>query len=228
MGIWSLARELAAQTPADRNRYVDFLRAASILVVIIGHWLISAVHFVDGDLAFEHLFEIQPWTQWLTWLFQVMPIFFIVGGYANAVSLESAKRKQIGYAGWLAARLNRLVTPVLLEAFPWRILNIHPALLPAFPGLRAQGQALDYGVRITGATVHFVDEGTDSGPIVAQGAVPVLAGDDHETLRGRILRMEHRLYPMVLRWAVEDRLAVSGRRVTVTGDPPTFLWSDSP
>lgn len=107
----------------------------------------------------------------------------------------------------------RLVTPVLLEAFHHRVLNIHPALLPAFPGLHAQRQALLHGARITGATVHLVDEGTDTGPIVAQGAVPVLPHDDLETLQRRILRVEHRLYPMVLRWAVEGRLSVLGRQV---------------
>lgn len=98
MSIWSQAKDLAAQTPPDRNRYVDFLRALSILVVITGHWLIAAVTYVDGTLELAKLLAIQPKTQWLTWIFQVMPIFFIVGGYANAVSLASAGRKGEGYA----------------------------------------------------------------------------------------------------------------------------------
>jgi peptidoglycan/LPS O-acetylase OafA/YrhL len=119
MKIWSQASELAAQTPAERNRYVDFLRFISILVVIVGHWLIATAHYVDGELIPGHLLESSRGTQWLTWLFQVMPIFFIVGGYANAVSLESAKRKGIDYAGWLAARLNRLVSPLLLLLVVW-------------------------------------------------------------------------------------------------------------
>ncbi|MEN8132830.1 MAG: acyltransferase family protein, partial [Pseudomonadota bacterium] len=93
MSIWSQAKELAAQTPSDRNRYVDFLRAVSILAVITGHWLVAALYYHDGSLTPGDLLEIQPNTQWLTWLFQVMPIFFIVGGYANAVSLESARRR---------------------------------------------------------------------------------------------------------------------------------------
>jgi len=110
---------MAARTPADRNRYVDFLRAVSILFVVVGHWLIATAWYVDGDLTPGHFLKSHPQTQWLTWLFQVMPIFFIVGGYSNAVSLESAKRKGIGYAGWLAARLHRLVTPLLLLLVAW-------------------------------------------------------------------------------------------------------------
>jgi phosphoribosylglycinamide formyltransferase-1 len=127
---------------------------------------------------------------------------------------------------WIAlAGFMRLVTPVLLDAFPLRVLNIHPALLPTFPGLRAQKQAFDYGVKIAGATVHFVDLGTDTGPIIAQGAVPVLTGDDEHALQERILAMEHRLYPLVLRWAADGHLSVEGRQVSVAKDPATFLWS---
>jgi phosphoribosylglycinamide formyltransferase-1 len=92
----------------------------------------------------------------------------------------------------------RLVTPVLLDAFPWRIINIHPALLPAFPGVHAQRQALAYGVKVSGCTVHFVDSGTDSGPVIAQATVPVLEGDTEETLAARILVEEHRLLVAVL------------------------------
>lgn len=122
MTIWSQAKDLAAQTPSDRNRYVDFLRAISILVVITGHWLIAALYYHDGSLTPGDLLEIQPNAQWLTWLFQVMPIFFIVGGYANAVSLESARRREIGYADWLARRLIRLVTPLLALLLGWALL----------------------------------------------------------------------------------------------------------
>jgi surface polysaccharide O-acyltransferase-like enzyme len=120
--IWSQAKDLAAQTPEDRNRYVDFLRAVSILMVITGHWLVATVYYADGALEGGKLTEVQPSTQWLTWVFQVMPIFFIVGGYANAVSLESAKRKGLDYAGWLAARLNRLVTPLLALVLAWGVI----------------------------------------------------------------------------------------------------------
>ena len=124
MSIWSQAKDLAAKTPEERNRYVDFLRAVSILAVITGHWLIVALYYQDGSLTPGTLLRIQPDTQWLTWLFQVMPIFFIVGGYANAVSLESARRREIGYAGWLAARLNRLVTTLLALLMGWAILSV--------------------------------------------------------------------------------------------------------
>ncbi|MFB3077509.1 MAG: acyltransferase [Lysobacterales bacterium] len=122
MSIWSQAKDMAGKTPSERNRYVDFLRAVSILAVITGHWLIVALYYHDGSLTPGTLLAIQPNTQWLTWLLQVMPIFFIVGGYANAVSLESARQREIGYAGWLAARLNRLVTPLLALLLGWAIL----------------------------------------------------------------------------------------------------------
>jgi phosphoribosylglycinamide formyltransferase-1 len=102
----------------------------------------------------------------------------------------------------------RLLGPVLLEAFPMRIVNVHPALLPSFPGVHAQKDALDHGVRVTGCTVHFVDAGTDTGPIVAQAAVPVLDGDDVDTLRRRILAREHELLPRVLQWIAEGRVAL--------------------
>ena len=122
MRIWSQATQLAARTPDERNRYVDFLRAISILVVVSGHWLVVALYYHDGSLSPGALMEIQPNTQWLTWIFQVMPIFFIVGGYANAVSIQSARRRGTDYAGWLSARLSRLVTPVLLLLVVWAML----------------------------------------------------------------------------------------------------------
>ena len=107
----------------------------------------------------------------------------------------------------------RLLTPAVLRAFPHRVINIHPALLPAFPGVHAQKQALDHGVKVAGCTVHLVDEGTDSGPIIAQAAVPVLDDDDEESLRARILVEEHRLLPAAVRAIAEGRVVVDGRRV---------------
>lgn len=104
----------------------------------------------------------------------------------------------------------RLVTDLLLDAFPWRVLNVHPALLPAFPGVDAQSQALRYGVRVSGCTVHFVDRGTDTGPIVAQAVVPVLDDDNEDSLRARILEREHELLPRVLQWMAEGRVTVEG------------------
>ena len=111
----------------------------------------------------------------------------------------------------------RLVGPALLEAFPQRMLNIHPSLLPAFPGLEAQRQALDHGVRVSGATVHLVTSELDGGPIVMQAAVPVLDDDTVETLSARILVEEHRIYPEAIRlilsgeWSIEGRRFVNGR-----------------
>jgi phosphoribosylglycinamide formyltransferase-1 len=109
----------------------------------------------------------------------------------------------------------RLLTPTFLGAFPQRVVNVHPALLPAFPGIHAQKQALDYGARVTGCTVHFVDEGCDTGPIIAQATVPVLDGDDEATLTTRILAEEHRLYPAAIRDIADGRVQVTGRRVTI-------------
>jgi len=112
----------------------------------------------------------------------------------------------------------RLLSPVFVRAFPGRILNVHPALLPAFPGLDAQRLAWDHGVKVSGATVHLVDEGLDSGPIVAQEAVRVLSSDTPEALAARILEAEHRLYPRAVRLLLEGRCRVEGRRVIVEGE----------
>ncbi|GAW66113.1 phosphoribosylglycinamide formyltransferase [Geoanaerobacter pelophilus] len=109
----------------------------------------------------------------------------------------------------------RIITPVLLEAFPMAVMNIHPALLPAFPGLHAQQQALDYGAKVAGCTVHFVDPGTDTGPIILQAAVPVIEGDTEQTLSARIQKEEHRLYPEAIRLFTEGLLEVNGRVVVV-------------
>lgn len=109
----------------------------------------------------------------------------------------------------------RLLGPYFVRAFPGRILNIHPALLPAFPGLEAQKQALEYGVKFTGCTVHMVDEGLDTGPVLCQAVVPVLDGDTVEALSARILKEEHRIYSEAIRLLVEDRIRVEGRRVVL-------------
>ena len=109
----------------------------------------------------------------------------------------------------------RLLSAHFIRAFPNRILNIHPSLLPAFPGLDAQRQALEHGVKITGCTVHFVDEFLDSGPIVIQSAVPVLDNDTVETLSARILTQEHLIYSKAIQYIVEDRASIEGRRVKI-------------
>lgn len=107
----------------------------------------------------------------------------------------------------------RLVTPVFLRAFTGRVINIHPALLPSFPGLHAIRRALEAGVRVTGCTVHFVDEGTDTGPIIAQAAVPVMPGDDAVALAARVQVQEHRLFPRVVKAIARGDVRLEGRAV---------------
>lgn len=109
----------------------------------------------------------------------------------------------------------RVVTKVLINAFPMRIMNIHPSLLPSFPGLHVQKKAIEYGAKFSGCTVHFVDEGVDTGPIIIQAVVPVLDDDTEETLSARILKEEHRIYPYAIRLFAEEWLEVKGRRVIV-------------
>jgi phosphoribosylglycinamide formyltransferase-1 len=109
----------------------------------------------------------------------------------------------------------RLLTPEFCRAFPMRILNIHPSLLPAFPGLEAQKQALEHGVKISGCTVHFVDEQLDAGPIILQAGVPVLDTDTPESLAARILKEEHRIYSEAIAIVLSERLRVEGRRVVL-------------
>jgi phosphoribosylglycinamide formyltransferase-1 len=111
----------------------------------------------------------------------------------------------------------RLLSPGFVRAFPGRILNVHPALLPSFTGQNAQRQALAHGVKVSGATVHVVDENLDAGPIVAQEAVPVREDDDAETLSERILEAEHRIYPRAVRAMLQGRVYISGRRARVEG-----------
>ena len=115
----------------------------------------------------------------------------------------------------LAGFMRRL-SPGLLRAFPGQVVNVHPSLLPAFPGLGAQRQAFDHGVKVSGATVHLVDEGLDTGPIVLQEAVPVLASDSPESLAARILEAEHRIYPRAVRILLEGRYRLDGRRIVVS------------
>ena len=130
--IWTHAARLAAQTPPQRNRYVDFLRAASICVVIFGHWLVVAPYTEDGQLVVADALSLIPWTHWLTWLLQVMPIFFLVGGFANAIGWQSAQgRPDSSYALWLAGRLQRLVSPVLPVLAVWALIGLGAVWLDA-------------------------------------------------------------------------------------------------
>jgi phosphoribosylglycinamide formyltransferase-1 len=112
----------------------------------------------------------------------------------------------------------RLLSPVMLDAFPEKIINIHPSLLPAFPGLNVQKKALEYGVKFSGCTVHFVDEGLDSGPIIIQETVPILEDDTIETLKARILEKEHLIYPKAIDYISRGMVKIEGRRVIILKD----------
>ena len=131
---------------------------------------------------------------------------------------EELKKRDVGLV--VLAGFMRIVRKPLLDAFPNLIMNIHPALLPAFSGLHAQRQALEYGVKISGCTVHFVDEGMDTGPIIIQAAVPRLQDDTEETLSERILKLEHEIYPEAIKLFSEGRVDVEGRRVRIKGYIP--------
>jgi phosphoribosylglycinamide formyltransferase-1 len=109
----------------------------------------------------------------------------------------------------------RILTPDFLKAFPKKIINIHPALLPSFPGIHGQKKAFEYGVKFSGCTVHFVDEGIDSGPIIIQSVVPVFEDDTEESLAGRILKEEHRIYPQAIQFFAAGRIKISGRKVRI-------------
>ena len=139
---------------------------------------------------------------------------------ALVAALREAGVELVVLAGFM-----RIITRVMLDAFPLRIINIHPALLPAFPGLHVQQQALDYGARFSGCTVHFVDGGVDTGPIIIQAVVPVLPGDTAETLAARILAQEHRIYPRAIQLIADGRVRVDGRSVII--DPPVATTNQS-
>lgn len=124
--------------------------------------------------------------------------------------LQAHRVELVVLAGYM-----RLLSTVVLQAFPQRVINIHPSLLPSFPGLRAQEQAWRYGVKYTGCTVHFVDEGLDTGPIIAQRVVPVDPEETVEQLAAKIRQEEHRLLPQVVRWLAEGRVVLQGRRVFI-------------
>lgn len=124
--------------------------------------------------------------------------------------LKAAEVELVVMAGFM-----RILSSAFFKSFPMRIMNIHPALLPAFPGTHVQQQALDYGVKFSGCTVHFADEGVDSGPIIIQAVVPVCDDDDVERLSARILREEHRIYPLAIQYYAEGRIEIIGRRVRI-------------
>ncbi|MBL8649605.1 MAG: acyltransferase [Sphingopyxis sp.] len=122
--LWSRARAIAEQAPPTRNRYVDFLRAFSILAVVVGHWLVAAPYMKDGAVEGGHLLGILPWTQWLTWGFQVMPLFFLVGGFSNGLSWAATQRNGGRFTTWFAARVRRLINPVLPLLLIWALVTL--------------------------------------------------------------------------------------------------------
>lgn len=149
---------------------------------------------------------------------------------AMVAAIRAHGADTVALAGYM-----RLLTPGFLAAFPGRVVNIHPALLPSFPGLRGAADAQDYGVTLAGCTVHFVDEQMDHGSVIVQAAVPVNPGEPLDDLKARIHAMEHRIYPQALQWLAEGRLRVEGRAVrvlprgngtTVPGVPdgPWLVW----
>jgi len=147
--------------------------------------------------------------------------------FDRAVSAELEKHGVglVALAGFL-----RIQSPWFAQHWAGRIINIHPSLLPAFRGLHVQQQAIDAGVRVSGCTVHFVTPELDAGPIIAQAAVPVLAGDTADTLAARILRQEHRLYPLIVRWFADGRIGLKDGKAEVAGVPQgaTLLFSPEP
>ncbi len=132
--------------------------------------------------------------------------------YYNRVS-EEFKRRDVELV--VLAGFMRVVGKPLIDAYPMRIMNIHPAILPSFPGLHGQKQAVDYGVKVSGCTVHFVDGGVDTGPIIIQAVVPAYHDDTEESLSERILKQEHRIFPYAIKLFSEGRLRVEGRKVVV-------------
>lgn len=147
--------------------------------------------------------------------------------FDRAVSAELERHgvELVALAGFL-----RIFSPWFPTRWADRLINIHPSLLPCFKGLHVQQQAIDAGVRLSGCTVHFVIADLDAGPIIAQAAVPVLTGDTEQALAARILRQEHRLYPLVVRWFAEGRISLAEGRVLVKGVRPdaTLLFSPDP
>jgi phosphoribosylglycinamide formyltransferase 1 len=147
----------------------------------------------------------------------INPKDFVTRESFDLTLVRELEKRQVGlvcHAGFM-----RILSAAYVQAFAGRALNIHPSLLPAFPGLHAQRQALEHGAKMAGCTVHFVDEAVDAGPIVLQAAVPVEPHDTEETLSARILKEEHRLYPAAVRLFAEGRLEIVGRRVIVSDAP---------
>src|SRR5215472_15298633 len=151
MAAWSRAAELADRTPSSRNRYVDSLRAISMLVVTVGHWLAAAPYFdATNTLTIAHILTVAPWTAWLTWVVQVMPIFFMVGGYANGISWRAARRDDKSYAAWIEGRLRRLVWPI----FP--LLAVWVAIVAIEYARGVRPELISYGSQVAFIPLWFL------------------------------------------------------------------------
>ncbi len=188
----------------------------AILDAVAAGRLAASVRVVVSDVADAHALERARRAG--------LPAVFVdprgPGGKAGFEGRVVEVLRAHGAACVALAGYMRVCGPALLAAFPQRIVNIHPSLLPAFPGLHVQRAALEHGARFSGCTVHFVDAGVDTGPIIIQAAVPVLDGDTEESLAARILRQEHQVFPRALQLLAEGRLRVNGRRVLVDAEVP--------
>ena len=189
--------------------------AQSIIDAIAAGRLDARVVCMISDVADAYLLERARKHNIPAEFVDCAPFKTKLDGAAEQRMLETLRRYRadfIALAGFM-----RIVKAGLLREYAGRIVNIHPALLPAFPGLHSWKQALDYGAKVAGCTVHFVDEGTDTGPIITQRTVPVMDADTPETLHARIQEQEHIAYPQALQWIAEGRVTVAGRRVFVKG-----------
>lgn len=185
----------------------------SILDAIAGGTLDAEVVCVISDVADAPILERARRHNIPARFLSAAPYKTKLEGPAEEAYIQAIR--ETGADTVVLAGFMRIVKPGLLAAFPGRVLNIHPALLPAFPGLHSWKQALDYGCKVAGCTVHFVDAGTDSGPIIVQRTVPVLEGDTPETLHARIQAQEHLAYPEALRLLAAGRLSIRGRTVAI-------------
>lgn len=186
----------------------------SIIDAIAAGTLNAKINLVLSDVADAHILDrARRHDLPCAWL-DCAPYKTKLDGTAEAHCIELLRAAAVDTV--VLAGFMRIVKPGLLKAFPNRVLNIHPALLPAFPGLAGWEQALEYGVKVAGCTVHFVDAGTDTGPIIMQRAVAVHEDDTAATLHARIQVEEHKAYPEALRLLAQGRLTIRGRRVVIT------------
>jgi len=208
--------DVVFRSPRKRGRVAVFLSGRGSNFMAIREAVLRGVISADIRLVFSNkedapgLVKAREWG--LETLFLNPKLFSNREDYDRAIIMELEQRQidLVCLAGYM-----KVLTPELCEAFKHRIVNIHPALLPSFPGLHVQQKAIDWGVRFSGCTVHFVAAEVDMGPIILQAVVPVLQDDTEETLAARILVEEHRIYPESVRLYFEGRIEVRGRRVAI-------------